>query len=159
MTEWPITMEDHMVVWHSSFILLDFYPGYPYSRNFNGIEITAIRFISLPQGHIFGMYESPNVSLRQMRQRFYPDWNTNTPVFLPGQFGVFIWIHGNWLKNSEGTSLHDLFVKDHRYNLLISCKTTNHKASIDHIYTNNIPEHFKVEILESIVSELFRFYR
>ena len=90
MTERSITMEDHMVVWHSSFILLDFYPGYPYSRNFNGIEITAIRFISLPQEHIFGMYESPNVSLRQMRQRFYPDWNTNTPVFQPGQLGVFI---------------------------------------------------------------------
>lgn len=28
--------------------------------------------------------------LRQMRQRLYPDWNTNTPVFQPGQFGVFI---------------------------------------------------------------------
>ena len=90
MTERSITMEDHMVVWHSSFILLDLYPGYPYSWNFNGIEITAIRFISLQQEHIFGMYESPNVSLRQMCQRFYPDWNTNTPVFQPGKFGVFI---------------------------------------------------------------------
>ena len=31
-----------------------FYSGYPYSKNCNGIEITAIRFISLPQEHIFG---------------------------------------------------------------------------------------------------------
>ena len=60
--------------------LLDFYPGYPYSRNCSGIEIAAIRFISLPQKHTFGMYQSPNVSLRQMRQRLHPDWNTSTLV-------------------------------------------------------------------------------
>lgn len=60
--------------------LLDFYPGYPYSRNCNGIEIAAIRFISLPQKHTFGMYQSPNVSLRQIRQRLHPDWNTITLV-------------------------------------------------------------------------------
>ena len=58
----------------------DFYPGYPYSRNCSGIEIVAIRFISLPQKHTFGMYQSPNVSLRQMRQRLHPDWNTSTLV-------------------------------------------------------------------------------
>ena len=136
---------------------LDSYPGYPYSRNCNGIEITAIGFIYLPQEHIFCICQSPNVSLRQMSQRLHPDWNTSTLV--DNLVFSFETLNGNWLKNSERTSFHDLFVKDQRYNQLISCKTTNHKTCIDHIYTNITEQHFKVQILESFVSQFFRFYK
>lgn len=31
---------------------IDFYPGYPYSRNSNGVEITAIRLITAPHWNI-----------------------------------------------------------------------------------------------------------
>lgn len=44
--------------------LLDFYPGYPHSRNCNGIEITTIRFIHLSQEHIFGMYHFETNALK-----------------------------------------------------------------------------------------------
>lgn len=137
--------------------LLDFYPGYPYSRICNGIEITAIRFISMPQKHIFGMYQSPHVSLRQMRHRLHPDWNTGTLV--DNSVFSFETLNGNWLKNLERTSLHDLFVKDHRYNQLLSCKTTNHKTFINHVYTTIPEQNFKVQILESFISKYFRFYK
>lgn len=67
----------------------------------------------MPQKHIFGVYQSPNVSLRQMRHRLHPDWNTGTLV--DNSVFSFETLNGNWLKNLERTSLHDLFVKDHRY--------------------------------------------
>lgn len=48
---------------------IEFYPGYPYSRNSNGIEITIIRLITAPHVQIFGIqtvYRSPKVPLTQM---------------------------------------------------------------------------------------------
>ncbi|PFX15510.1 ATP-dependent DNA helicase PIF1 [Stylophora pistillata] len=40
---------------------VDYYPGYPYSCNSHGIEITAIRLMTAPHIHIFGIYRSPSV--------------------------------------------------------------------------------------------------
>ena len=44
---------------------IDFYPGYPYTRNSSVVEITALRLITTPDVHIFGIYRSPHVPLAQ----------------------------------------------------------------------------------------------
>ena len=45
---------------------LDYYSGYPYCANTNGIEITVLRFIVIPHISIIGIYRSPARSIEQL---------------------------------------------------------------------------------------------
>ena len=45
---------------------VDYYPGYPYCHNTNGIEITVMRFMILPGVTIIAVYCSPKVSATQL---------------------------------------------------------------------------------------------
>ncbi len=42
---------------------LDYYPGYPYCANTNGVEITVIRLMIMPHISVVGVYRSPAVQL------------------------------------------------------------------------------------------------
>lgn len=45
---------------------VDYYPGYPYCHNTNGVDITVLRFLNLPRVTIIGVYRLPRVPLRQL---------------------------------------------------------------------------------------------
>ena len=45
---------------------LDYYPGYPYCANTNGVEITVIRLMIMPHISIVGVYRSPAVPITQL---------------------------------------------------------------------------------------------
>ena len=47
---------------------VDYYPGYPYRQNTNGIEITVLRFMILPHVTIIALYRSPKVPSAQLKQ-------------------------------------------------------------------------------------------
>ena len=49
---------------------LDYYPGYPYCANTNGIEITVLRFIIILHISIIGIYRSPARSIEQCTLHF-----------------------------------------------------------------------------------------
>ena len=60
---------------------IDFYPGYAYSRNSNGIEITAVRLITTSCIHIFGIYSLPSVPLSQLCQTLSDILISQSPQF------------------------------------------------------------------------------
>ena len=60
---------------------IDFYPGYAYSRNSNGIEITAVRLITTSYIHIFGIYSLPSVPLSQLCQTLSDVLISQSPQF------------------------------------------------------------------------------
>ena len=41
-------------------------PGYPVSKNANGVEITIVKLAAIPHITIIGVYRSPRVAIRQM---------------------------------------------------------------------------------------------
>ena len=45
---------------------LDYYPGYPYCANTNGVEITVIRLMIMPHISIVDVYRSPAVPITQL---------------------------------------------------------------------------------------------
>jgi len=128
---------------------IEFYPGYPYSRNSNGIEITIIRLITAPHVQIFGIYRSPKVPLTQMCHAL-----SDILISHSSQFNVFIGdFNINWLNNSERISLYNLFIRDHRYIQLVTEYTTDNKTCIDQIYTNIPIGHVKVHTLETYFTD------
>ena len=111
---------------------VDYYPGYPYSCNSHGIEITAIRLMTAPHIHIFGKYRSPSVRIVQMCSAL-----SNVLFSQASQLNVFIGdFNIDWLENAERTSLNNLFVSDHGYKQLVSSYTTDNKTCIDHVYSH-----------------------
>ena len=111
---------------------IDYYPGYPYSCNSHGIEITAIRLMTAPHIHIFGIYRSPSVPLVQMCSAL-----SNVLFSQASHFNIFIGdFNIDWLENTKRTSLFNLFVRDHGYKQLVSSYTTDNKTCIDHVYSN-----------------------
>lgn len=46
----------------------DYFPGYPYSCNSNGVEITAVRLMTAPHLYILGNYRLPRVPVFQLCQ-------------------------------------------------------------------------------------------
>lgn len=128
---------------------VDYYPGYPYSCNSHGIEITAIRLMTAPHIHIFGIYHSPSVPTLQMCSAL-----SNVLFSQASQLNVFIGVFNiDWLENAERTSLYNLFVRDHGYKQLVSSYTTDNKTCIDNVY-NNIPiSNIKVEVLETYFTD------
>lgn len=59
---------------------IEYYPGYPYSCNSNGIEITVVRLITVPHIHIFGIYRSPGKSPSNPNVSCIV-WTTDVTVF------------------------------------------------------------------------------
>ena len=129
---------------------IDFIPGYPYSHNTNGIEITVMRVIPLPHLTIIGVYRSPTVPVRQMctalREILDMQPSTAFNVFI-GDFNV------NWLNESDRLPLSNLFIRDYNYRQLISHYTTDNRTCIDHIYTNLPDQHVTSQVLETYFSD------
>ena len=45
---------------------IDYYPGYPYCCNQNGIEITVMRFMIIPHITVIAIYRSPSIPIRHL---------------------------------------------------------------------------------------------
>ena len=110
---------------------LDYYPGYPYCANTNGVEITVIRLMIMPHISIVGVYRSPAVPITQLCsavQHMLDSLPTQVNIFI-GDFNV------NYFNSSQSASLDNLFVRDNNYRQLVSSFTTDRNTCIDHIYT------------------------
>ena len=110
---------------------VDYYPGYPYCCNINGVEITVLRFVNLPHVTNIGVYRSPRVPLRELcvaLSELLDQPLSHTNIFV-GDFNV------NWCIETERAPLYDLFARNN-YRQLVSCCTTDSKTCIDHVYTN-----------------------
>lgn len=124
---------------------LDYYPGYLYSCNSNGIEIIALRLMTAPNIHTFGIYRPPKVSVTQMCHALFEllsSQSSQLNVFM-GDFNV------NWLNNKDNVCLHNLFIRDYSYKQLVSCYTTDNRICIDHIFTNMPISMIRFQILET----------
>ena len=127
---------------------LDYYPGYPFCANTNGIEITILRFIVIPHISIIGIYRSPAQSIQQMcaaLQSILDSLQTEVNIFI-GDFNI------NWFSVANCLPLYNFFVNNHGYRQLIKCTTTDNTC-IDHIYTNLPESQIKFQILETYFSD------
>lgn len=129
---------------------VDYYPGYPYCHNTNGVEITVLRFLNLPHVTIIGVYCSPRVPLRQLCVALselldQPLSRTNIVI---GDLNV------NWCIETERASLYNLFARNN-YKQLVSCSTTDTKTCtcMDHVYTNPPATYVNLPILERYFSD------
>ena len=128
---------------------IEYYPGYPYSCNSNGIEITVVRLITVPHIHIFGIYRSPRVPVTQMCHAL-----SELLMSQSSQFNVFMGdFNVNLLNNRDKMCLYNLFTRDHGYEELVSCYTTDNRTCLDHIYTNIPLSDIKIQILETYFSD------
>ena len=85
---------------------MDYFPGYPYPFNSNRIEITAVRLMTAPKIHIYGIYCSPRVPIAQMchaLSELLTSQSSQLSVFM-GDFNV------NWLNNKERVCLRNLYI-------------------------------------------------
>lgn len=128
---------------------IEYYSGYPYSCNSNGIEITVVRLITVPHIHIFGIYRSPRVPVTQMCHAL-----SELLMSQSSQFNVFMGdFNVNLLNNRDKMCLYNLFTRDHGYEELVSCYTTDNRTCLDHIYTNIPLSDIKIQILETYFSD------
>ena len=78
---------------------IPYLPGYPYSHNIYGIEITVIKVMTCENWTILGIYRSPKISVRELCEAISEVLNTilldNTIII--GDFTV------NWLIEREET--------------------------------------------------------
>ena len=83
---------------------VDYYPGYPYCHNTNGVDITVLRFLNLPHVTIIGVYRSPRVPLRQLCEALSEllDRPLSHPNIFIGDFNV------NWCIKKERAPLYNL---------------------------------------------------
>ena len=126
---------------------VDYYPGYPYCHNTNGVEITVLRFLKLPHVTTIGVYHSPRVPLRQLCVAFSEllDQTLSHTNIFNGDFNV------NWCIETERTPVYNLFARDN-YRQLVPCFTTDSKTCINHVYTNLLATHVNLLILETYFS-------
>ena len=128
---------------------LDYYPGYPYSLNTNGIEITVLRFIMLANITIIAIYRSPRIPAALLCSTL-----RDIIITLPTVHNIFIGdFNLNWLNKHERTPLYNLFVHELHYKQLVSCFTTDNRTCIDHIYTNLTESNVKAHVLETYFSD------
>lgn len=128
---------------------LDYYPGYPYCANTNGIEITVLRFIVIPHISIIGIYRSPAQSIQQLcaaLQSILDSLQTELNLFI-GDFNI------NWFNVANHLPLYNFFLNDHGYRQLVKCTTTDNNTCIDHIYTNLPESQITFQILETYFSD------
>ena len=85
-----------------------YFPGYPYSNNIHGIEITVIKVISKADFTILGIYRSPKVPVRQPCEANTEVLNNISPDnnIIVGDFNI------NWLIETERRPLYNLLVND-----------------------------------------------
>ena len=127
---------------------LDYYPGYPYTLNRNGIEITVLRFVMLPHITIVAVYRSPRIPVAQLCFAL-----REILITLPMSYNIFIGdFNLHWLNEQKRTPLYNLFVEQFNYKQLVTCYTTDNRSCIDHIYTNLSDLNTKVHILETYFS-------
>ena len=130
----------------------DYYPGYPYNFNQNGVEITVLRLMIIPHITIIAVYRSPTVPIRQFCSALREVFMLSSTQFkiLIGDFNV------NWLNLSERRPLYNLCIRDNHYRQIISCYTTDNNTCIDQIQVihTNLPEaQITGHILETYFSD------
>ena len=131
------------------YIVVLTYPGYPYILNQNGIEITVLRLLTLPQVTIVATYCSPRVPITHLCTAL-----RNLLISLPMASNVFIGdFNINWLSESEKVPLLNLFLQQFQYRQLISTYTTDYKTCLDHIYTNLPQANAYGNLLETYFSD------
>ena len=122
---------------------LDYYPGYPYCANTNGIEITVLRFIIIPHISTIGIYRSPARSIEQSCAALQ---SILVNLFI-GDFNI------NWFNVANRLPLYNFFINNHGYRQLVKCTTTDNNTCIDHIYTNLPESQITFQILETYFSD------
>lgn len=127
----------------------DYYPGYPQVHNVHNIEITATRFMILPNVTIVGIYKPPPTPVSQLCAAL-----RHQLQFLSSQYAIFIGdFNINWFNESQSSALYNLFIKDNNYRQLVSCYTTDNKTCIDHIYTNLPESYITNNVLQTYFSD------
>ena len=130
-------------------VVYTIHPGYPFILNQNGIEITALRFLTLPQVTIVATYRSPRLPTSHL-------WTAlrNLLISLPTASNVFIGdFNMNWLSEREKVPLLNSFPQQFHYRQLISTYTTDYKTCLDHIYTNLPQANAYGNLLETYFSD------
>ena len=128
---------------------LDYYPGYPYCANTNGIEITVLRFIVIPHISIIGICRSPARSIVQLcaaLQSILDSLQTEVNLFI-GDFNI------DWFNVANRLPLYNFFINNHGYRQLVNCTTTDNNTCIDHIYTNLPESQITFQISETYFSD------
>lgn len=91
---------------------VDFFPGYPYCKNINGMEITIIRLEKIHRVTIVSVYCSPKVTISNMcraLQQILIQLSTQYNIFT-GDFNI------NYLvDNTLKRYLYNLFIRDQKY--------------------------------------------
>ncbi|XP_066018906.1 uncharacterized protein [Pocillopora verrucosa] len=78
-------------------------PGYPVSKNANGVEITIVKLAAIPHITIIGVYRSPRVAIRQMCTAMM-----QLLVLHSSEFNIFIGdFNVNWLNEKERIPLYN----------------------------------------------------
>ena len=127
---------------------LDYYPGYPFHCNRNGVEITVLRLMVAPHITITAIYRSPKVPMIQFCRALNDVLTMSLTEYnvLIGDFNV------NWLNTKQKEPLYNIFIRTH-YRQLVSCYTTDNKTCIDLIYTNLPEAQVETNILETYFSD------
>lgn len=85
-----------------------FAPGYPLCKNSNGIEITIIKVVTIPNLTIIGVYRSPKVPVTHMCTALMQILNLYS-----SEFSIFIGdFNVNLLNQKDKTHLYNLFITD-----------------------------------------------
>lgn len=127
---------------------VDYYPGYPYCHNTNGIEITVMRFIILPGVTIRAVWRSPKVSATQVNMVLTEllDLFASQQCIFVGEFNV------DWFNETQRMPLLGLFER-HNYQQIETNPTTDNKTCIDRVYTNLAMSQMEVHVLETYFSD------
>ena len=123
--------------------------GYPYARNYHGIELTIAKTVEHPGLIIIGIYRSPRVVLSSLLTAIRSTLveNPSSHIIFMGDFNV------NWLDEVERRSLYNLMINENGFQQLISSCTTDNGTLIDHLYTNLIEDDVLADTLETYFSD------
>ena len=121
---------------------LDYYPGYPYCDNRNGVEIKILRFMVIPNVSVVAIYRSHAGSIREMCTCTLKDILESLPTKVTVFIGDF---NANWFDDSKCEPLYNFFIRDNGYR--VSCTVVQQIAILVLIiYTpiyQNHKQHFK----------------
>ena len=111
--------------------------------------MTVIKFASLEDWTIIGIYRSPNVPVRQLCEAITEVLNNISPDnnIITGDFNI------NWLVETDRRPLYNLLVRDKHYKQLISTYTTDNNTIIDHMYTNISNIDIQADVLETYFTD------
>ena len=122
--------------------------GYPYARNYHGIELTIAKTVEHPDLIIIGICRSPRVVFSLLTAI------RSTLVENPSSQIIFMEdLNVNWLDEVERSSLYNLMINENGFKQLIYSCTTDNGTLIDHLYTNLIEEDVQADNLETYFSD------